>query len=263
MTSYDFLSALPNARDLSCLTPENGKQIREGRLIRCGQLCGVPAEILHEMAGKITRIVDLRTDEEAKEGPDDVPAGCELIRLPLFEDLKEGLTHEADAETEFIKKLKSDPEIARRHMFDNYESFVTGPYTLHAIRSFLELAAEKNEGALLYHCTAGKDRTGMISILLGKILGVSEEDLLKDYLKTNDFLTPYLPMFEKQLQSWLETEEPIGEKILQTLYLADPDYPAFANRRIREVYGTFDEYLTKGVGVKPETVEKIRENYLA
>ena len=116
-----------------------------------------------------------------------------------------------------------------------------------------------NGQPVLFHCAAGKDRTGFAAAILMRLLGVPMETICFDYLLSNQF-------FLKRLRPdlWLLALKK-GRKVARVLeeYIeAKPEYLAIAFETIERSYGSFDEYAHKGLNLTKEQIEHLRLLYL-
>ena len=176
-----------NIRDIG------GGSVPKGLFIRSGKLSILTKE---ECAGlcrqyDIKCVVDLRTPVESAEFPDPLPEGIEYIQIPLLKDATVGVTHETGSDPmTIIRNLRRQPEKLKEMVPDFkalYRDVVTDEYS----RGQLDKAVatlRKNADAgkcTLYHCTAGKDRTGVVSMALLKSYGVGDAEIVKDYMRTN------------------------------------------------------------------------------
>lgn len=160
---------IPNKRDLGGIRTKDGRRIKPGMLVRSAQL-GKAEE--KDLEG-VSAVIDLRTQGEREEAPDRT-FGREYLPLPVFEEVNAGISHEERTRNAVI------PDMAYLYglmMKQNAESF----------RRILLAVMEHDfdTGAVLWHCTEGKDRCGMTAALVLEALGVDRETILKDYLKTN------------------------------------------------------------------------------
>ena len=140
---------------------------------------------------KVRCVIDLRTPIESAEFPDVLPEGVEYLQIPLLKDAAVGITHETGSDPmTIIRNLRKNPEKLMEMMPDFkalYTDVVTDEYSrsqLDKVVSTLKQNAKKGI-CTLFHCTAGKDRTGIVSMALLKSYGVSDEEIIKDYMRTN------------------------------------------------------------------------------
>ena len=165
---------IENLRDLGGTETSDGRVIRRGMLIRSANLFNAEEADLEG----VSAVIDLRTSGERAEAPDRV-WGREYLILPILEDLTAGITRERAADDIFV------PDMADlyRHM---------GAERIPAIRRAVLAVMEHDfsSGAVLWHCSVGKDRCGLISALVLEALGVRRDVIMADYLKTNDLCVP-------------------------------------------------------------------------
>ncbi|MCW3841729.1 tyrosine-protein phosphatase, partial [Micromonospora yasonensis] len=123
----------------------------------------------------------------------------------------------------------------------------------------VRLAAEAGNLPLLFHCSAGKDRTGWLSVVLLTALGVDEAAIRADYLRHNE-LTESLR--EVLLAAMTRQQPDLDPAIARPLLEVRPDYLDAAYDQVRRVYGSFGAYLRDGLGVTDATVAALRANLL-
>ena len=187
-TRIDF-EKLGNTRDLGGMQTADGGTIAHGRLIRSGHFKDASPADLQKLAGMIHTDIDLRTPDECAESPDPVIPGVKYIHLPVMDSLTAGVTREKDADAYALERLVKSPENSLEYMSAIYEGFAKNDAANSSYSSFINILAGNESGAVLWHCTAGKDRAGMGAAIIEKLLGVSYEDITGDYLRTNAFIT--------------------------------------------------------------------------
>jgi protein-tyrosine phosphatase len=158
-----------NCRDLGGLRTRDGGYTRPGVLYRSDSLDLLTAEDLVELERRGVRtIVDLRTDDETKEMEAALVRGGRPARhhLPL---IVEGAGERVGA-----------PEVARGSLAERYLWYLDTAAP--AVLRLVELIADRENHALVFHCTAGKDRTGVVAALLLETAGVEVEPIVDDYV---------------------------------------------------------------------------------
>ena len=163
----------------------NGGVVKQGMLYRSAKLDGITSEgqcFLDSLALKT--IVDFRDDDEVVSSPTVYERrGLSKIRLPISSgDIKTFVP--------YIMSGKFKESDAQALMCSTYRSFVTGHSSQYA--QFLNILTDESNYPILFHCTAGKDRTGYAAALLLSILGVQWDDVLDNYLLTNDYLKNFI-----------------------------------------------------------------------
>lgn len=182
-----------NLRDLGGIALPDGSAMPAGLFIRCGKLSILTKEACAELCRRyaVKCVIDLRTPIEAAEYPDPLPEGVEYRQVPLLRDAAIGITHETGSDPmAIIRSLRKHPEKLREMVPDFkalYTDIVADEYSraqLDKVVAMLRANAASGR-CTLYHCTAGKDRTGIVSMALLKSYGVSHAEIVKDYLRTN------------------------------------------------------------------------------
>ena len=136
-------------------------------------------------------MIDLRTPVEAAEFPDPLPTEVDYQQIPLLQDATIGITRETGSDPmTIIRNLRKHPEKLKEMIPDFkslYMHIVTDEYSREQLDKSVALLKANAENGLctLIHCTAGKDRTGIVSMALLKSYGVSDEEIIKDYMHTN------------------------------------------------------------------------------
>ena len=167
---------IPNCRELGGIPAAGGRCVRRGVLWRSGHLFGLGASSRRQLeALGITRIIDLRVPFERAWEPD-APIGARNIHLPI-----EPLVARYFAKYPEAPERMSAPEMMQL-MQATYRDFITGQAARFA--AFFAHLLEGDGAPLLFHCTAGKDRTGIAAALLLLALGASPQHVMHDYLQS-------------------------------------------------------------------------------
>ena len=240
------LSTIHNIRDLGGAKTADGRAIRPGCLIRSAHLGGASAEDVEVLRRehRLHTVIDLRTVKEREEQPD-FTEGLDYQPLPVIEDLRAGITHEKKAEEE----LFPDMAYLYREMMNREGSRAGFRRVLTAI-----FTHDYDQGAVLWHCTEGKDRCGMTTALVLQALGVDRETIRADYLATNvTNLARAKAVYERIL--------PLrGEAFAQSVYrayIADERYLQAAWDAMGE------DYLRDKLGLEEELIRSFRDRVLA
>lgn len=223
-----------NMRDLGGLGGGGGKQIRKGVLYRSADLAGVSAGGLAELGRLSLRtVVDFRfggRDEELK--PDILPHGLELYRqIPV-----------GTAEL-FGGELKPDEIDGERLMYDVYGLMVRRFQP--QFSEFMSVVTDCCGHPMLFHCAAGKDRTGLAAAFILSALGASRDDIMHDYMLSNTGLSG---RYDEIL-----SKSPNLEPLMQVR----EDYLRQAFDIIDSEYDGMESYLTAELGVDTARLRSI------
>lgn len=183
-----------NLRDLGGLPFADGTGAVPRQLfLRSGKLSQLSAEQCRKLCESrhIRCVIDLRTPVEAAEFPDLLPPGVDYRQIPLLKDATVGITHETGSDPmAILRNLRRHPEKLKAMLPDFkalYLQTVTDPCSRAQLQRVVDLLRANAQRGIctLFHCTAGKDRTGIVSMALLKSYGVSHADIVRDYLRTN------------------------------------------------------------------------------
>ncbi len=254
---------LANTRDLGGLKTSDGRVIKEGMLIRSAQLVYADAEDREKLSEMVGLVLDFRNDLEAQESPDPELPGVRYIHLPILEKLAAGMTRDENSSEQVVKDMAFEPVKARVYMMGLYDNLVTSPFSVSQYSRFIDLLLEDREKAVLWHCTAGKDRAGFAAVIVERLLGVPEEDVVEDYLATNIFLKGELEGIISSVEKKIGVKSEILREALGYLFSAKIEYLNALNTKIDELYGSFDAFARFALKVDDEKRARLRERFLA
>lgn len=254
---------LNNTRDLGGMTTVTGERIRPKRLIRSGRLCLANETDLKRLTGLVSAVVDFRSAKEVQENPDPELPGAAYVHLPIFRERQVGVTREKESDREAIQLAFEDPNATVSAMRRIYGNFVADEYSVSQYRRFLQIVLEDREGAVLWHCTAGKDRAGFASVIVQELLGVDREAVIADYLLTNVYLKEECEEMARMTLARRETPSEKAEKATRLFFSAQRVFLEATYEKAEELYGSFDGFLTEGLGVTADERAKLKRMYLA
>lgn len=258
--------AIVNARDLGGL-PVGGKTVRRGLLLRTAHLHDATdrdIRVLHERYD-LRRIFDFRTMHEASVQPDREVPGAEHIFLPTLDVEAERRSGEAvPAETwtdlpSHIVRLSFTP-LFQQKARELYPSLIISEFSQLQYAAFLNTILETPEGAVLWHCSQGKDRTGIGAALVLGALGADRETIVADFDESNINYRPLVERFcaEVDALGGGEDEKDVVRAFMgvstrnfcRTLDLIDSQW------------GSLEAYLTGPIGLTAGDLALLRSRYL-
>lgn len=228
---------ISNMRDLGGLKTQDGHTIKPGMLIRSAQLSKAEKD---DLKG-ISVVIDLRTLGEQKEAPDQT-YDATYMSLPVFAEMTAGLSHEKEAEAEPFPDMAMLYDMMMK-MFP--ESFRKILLTI--------MHHDFSSGAILWHCTEGKDRCGMTTALILEVLGVDRDIILEDYLKTNIVNLPKAAMLKEKLKV---SHGEIYAESMYHAFLAEERYIQAAWKAMGE------KYLSDSLHISDEEILQFRKKVL-
>ena len=260
------LQQVSNARDLGGIQTKYGT-VQQNRLLRSGHLSIANASDIQTLKGlNLQRVIDLRTPTEIANHPDVAIHGVEYRNISIMSATTFGISYETLNGAEIAVKLQAGiermlnrGEIPIEHMRILYKTFVSNEFSHVGYGSFLKtLANEPVNGATLWHCTGGKDRCGTCTALLLHCLGADREQIMADYLLTNEQVMSHAESILAKVRPHVAANR---LALVQSMLLVEQSYLESFWSEIERLYGSVDAFVAK-CGVTNEEIEKLRKNYL-
>ena len=248
---------LKNFRDLGGIPAADGKKIRYGMLYRSGHLCKISqrkAEYLRDKKG-IGTVVDLRSPSELAEQQDVIADGVRYIHLPPLNDEQNPSINKRNRRA-VLECIMAKEGGARRHLSDIYRLMVTQKESLEAFGEWIRLLAEQDNSGVLWHCTQGKDRTGIAAAIILMALGVDREDIMRDYMRTNRSCAGINALI--YLGVVLVTFSIHTAHSLNLLLSSRKFFLEAAFDEIDSIYGGTEGFLHGGLGLSDEEIQRLR-----
>ena len=240
-------------------------EIQSGRLFRSGELSNLDdagRETLIRLS--ITAVADLRSAPELeRHGKGLVPDSVTIHHLPFVETL----ASEADAPHEhaFQKMLTEKPDdesvsdAAGRYMTEEYGRIARSPLAQRAVHKVITMLGDDDR--VLAHCFAGKDRTGFTIAVVLEAAGVDRDDIMADYLASNDAVpelrTHLVETIRSRMPETPEVAEVAEARLTNAVLGVQEAYLDAARRAILDDFGALDGYL-EAAGVAADDVAKLR-----
>ena len=246
----------------------DGRQIKHGRLIRSEQLVGLTPSDKAKLEGLLDTVVDFRNTEEATDQPDCDLTGVKHIANSILESFTAGVSREEKSDEELVGNLVFNPEGAKDYMRSMYRNFLSD-YCISSYSRFIKILLENHEKAVLWHCSAGKDRAGVGAVIIEEILGITRETIIADYLKTMDYLAGYVETYRKYIVAQIEKEKPLTDEekevvseAVGNLFGLERSYLEAYYEAVEQKFGDFGTFIRKGLGLSDVQIEKLRSDYL-
>ncbi|MFI4933507.1 MAG: tyrosine-protein phosphatase [Caulobacterales bacterium] len=245
MTRHLRLEGVENFRDFGDYPTAAGRRLKRGRLYRSashGRATDNDLELIGDLG--LAVIVDLRRPGERERDP--------ARRSPAFKgqviENDQGETAGEDPWWTFIKASDLSAEAFRGYLLNYYRE---APFTERHIDLFSRYfrALAETDGPVLIHCAAGKDRTGVLAALTHHIAGVHDDDILEDYLLTNnpERMAARVPMVTQAIAE--ATGRVATDAAIRAAIGVEAEYLAAALEVIEAAHGTVDAYLEAALGV--------------
>lgn len=230
----------PNFRDIGGVTARDGRRVRSSRIFRSGvfdRIDDVDRSVLRALG--VRTAIDLRSDDERAVRVNGLPAEVVQLHRPV-QDVS------AHPTTVMERIARGETEgLGAEMLIEGNRSFVER----HA-RSFgavITTLLDRTQQPVVVHCTAGKDRTGFAIACVLWVLDVDHEDVVDDYLRTNEV------MREHRERTLAEAASRIDTTKLREMLVVDRAYLDAAHAAACERYGSVDGFIREGLGIDDAT----------
>lgn len=228
-----------NFRDLGGIMTTEGRYVKWGKLFRSDDLSQLSDKDLNYLTGiSLISIVDFRTESEKKSADDRKPSSVK--EMYAYSITAGNLSN--------IEELFQMTEAeATQFMIDMNQELVSDPAAIKQFKEMFALLQNEEHVPLVFHCSAGKDRTGMAATLILYALGVDEETIRAEYLLSNQYLSDkYAPLIAEHSNA-----EPV--------FVVKEEYLQAGIDLIKEQHSSVEEFLTDSLNVN---IPKFRDIYL-
>lgn len=263
-----------NFRDLGGYQTQDGNKVRYGRVFRSAQLDRLTSIGVEQAASLgIKSVMDFRFDDEILRFPT-VKHAFPQAEFVSWQDLqpvskvKPLEKKQSVGKGSWRESLDSnDPDQVREAMRINYPQKL---YSHKHIYRDMLMRLVKEESPLLFHCAAGKDRTGVAAALILSLVGVSDDLLVEDYLVTAETTKGLLESFHAAGAATGEDQQNFHSKlasypkhVIKPVFDTDPDYISTLISYVNQKYGGFRSYAVAVLDLDEDFFRKLEEALLA
>lgn len=253
-----FLTGGCNVRDLGGHETVDGERVRKGVLYRSGVLSYLtPSDHCCLAKLQILTVVDLRRPDEIAEEPTEWPSPVRILSYPMDEQLAATQSGAVWLDATSVDEVRD----VMRSTYASMQDWLAVP-----LRGIFDAILDE-EMAVLFHCAAGKDRTGFCAAMVLGLIGVSEEVILQEYAFTDKAVD--LKLFAEThraarlgLADGNDRFAKMDPAARDALIRADPDYLRAAIDAVVERYDSIEGYAREKLGLTTEQIGIIRYQLL-
>ena len=245
------LDGTANFRDIGGYLTNDGRQVRLGSVYRSDELStlsDIDLNTLRDLG--MRRILDLRSNDEVRKREDRVPgdAAFRYIHTPVYDK---------EPRWDYLPAILFNRHQLGKVLSDRY--FYMVEKRAEVFGKILTYFADIKNLPAVYHCTAGKDRTGIVTALVLSLLGVPDETIIADYSLSNLGFEHYFDEFVADRR-----HSPLGipDEEFQGLFIVRPVWMRNLLTHLQQSYGSVESYLLQKGKMQPAVIEQIRENLL-
>ena len=175
---------IANFRDLGGYPSDSGKQVKWGTLYRAGTLAhSSDADQRNLGQLQLVSLIDFRSSQEKEEEPNRLPdpTGFTVVEIPTLDDGNKALVGDIMARIDSGNFDGFDPNLAMMTANRQFATEFTPQF-----RQFIRTVLEADGAPIVWHCSAGKDRTGFAAAILLRILGTPRDIVMQDYMASRE-----------------------------------------------------------------------------
>ncbi len=258
------LSSILNARQLGGYCNADGKRIKSNLLIRSGTLHYATAEDLDKLINVygLSTIIDLRDCDEIKNHPDPQLPNVKYYSLSVMgEDSANSLAiveiyrqYQNNVGKAYVEMIRQDALVP-----DMYTNFFDSTKSMQAYRKFFDILLSE-QGTILWHCTGGKDRTGLATVMLLVILGIDEKTILKDFALINEINRKKINYIRTEASKY--TADAAELKQIEALAGVYSPYMQKVFDRAKAESGSTISFIQEKLGLTDYDIHCLREKFL-
>lgn len=260
------LDGVSNARQLGGYICQDGRRIKQNVLFRTGELCGLTpegAKVLAEQY-KVKNIIDFRMGSERAGAADKAVPGAENTWISVMElsdygvDIQEVLRAAVELKMDRTQAMLENAKVG--FVAKMYDGILLTDRAKRGYSQFFRILLCQEEGAVLWHCSAGKDRAGLASALLLYALGADEETIAADYMLSS---TAYRE--KEEFMAAFAAANNLDEEAARDAVAMVSVFPEYLKRAfdaIKDEYSSVHGYLNDALGVSDKDMERLRDKFL-
>lgn len=234
-----------NFRDLGGYKTTDGHELKWDKIFRSADLSHLSDQDIALLQEKhIATVVDFRSDDEVSKAKDRLPVNADYVQLPAGSEqvgnMMKGMMNATSGDSMMIGFYSHIG-----HLSAKYRPF------------FQKLLELPDTSALVFHCTAGKDRTGIGAAFLLYALGVPQQTIMDDYLASNIYRKDANEQMVKMM-----AQAHINEQVAKDVAAVKPAYLQATFNAINKQYGSMDNFMEKELGIGKKEKQLLKSKYL-
>jgi protein-tyrosine phosphatase len=248
---------ISNFRDLGGYQTEDGRSVSWGKLYRSANFAKTSRgdqKVLTDL--QLTSLVDFRSAAEKEEEPNQLVdnPGYQIVEIPTMDGGDNSVSEEIMARFEHGDFSDFNPDAFMIEANRQFASTFTPQFS-----RFMQVILKAEGKPVVWHCSAGKDRTGFAAAIILRILGVPEDVVMQDYMLSRE---PALAARQKELSlvRLLKGEE--AAQKMSVLLGVEESWLQAAFDTIDEQNGSFDKYVEQALGLDQDDIQNLRASLL-
>ncbi len=256
------LETLKNTRDLGGFRTYDGKKIKQNSLLRSGHLAAASGKDISVLCEKhnVGTVIDLRTDAEIKEKPEILPEKIKYIKIPLLDNSFLGIARDEYSVRAWFNVFNDKDRKPVDVFCEMYDALIFGDRAKEMIPRIFDILLSENNNAVLWHCSAGKDRVGIVTLLVLLALDIERKTIIEDYLATRYFSAKEIILTRVFSPFVLRNARLV--KCLAVLMGVKKIYVEKIFERIDTEFNGIEDFFEKQYGITSDEIKRLRNKYL-
>ncbi|MCB1686944.1 MAG: tyrosine-protein phosphatase [Halioglobus sp.] len=249
---------IPNFRDLGGYPTADGREVKWGVLYRAGTFAGSSRSDLQQLEElRLQTLIDFRSAAEKEAEPNHLPdpIGFDVVEIPTLDDGNEAMVEEITQRIESGNFDGFDPNALMLDANRQFASTFTPQF-----RQFMQTILNADGAPVVWHCTAGKDRTGFAAAILLRILGVPQDVVMADYMASKQNA---LEARSSQIMLLRLFKGDEAADKLSIMLGVEEDWLAAAFAQIDDTWGSFDNYVHNGLQLTDADIAQLQATLLS
>ena len=241
------IESVSNFRDVSV-----GSKMKKNLLFRCAKLSTLNDRDICVLENLNPHaIIDFRDPKEIKKAPDNLSAKLlkKYINLPISASTLSRMAAQKEIYGDSVESYEKVMEDSYRMYINNHKVVWT---------KFFEILLKSNKLPIIFHCSAGKDRTGIASFMIQSIFKNPMDLIFENYLISNDLLTIKAATAEQSTNS-SNQDSLVTKNMLSTLGKVQQSYLNAAIDEIDKKYSSLENYFISQLGLKVNDIQKLEQ----
>ena len=235
-------------------TTTDGRTVKWGVLFRSDSLANLTDDDVEVLDGLgLAAVTDFRGDSERADAPDRLPEQSPAIAYRALSVTNPAVDVAELGRQVYAGELTEDELLA---LLDR-KGYVNNPEVAQMWGQWVESLARPGQLPHLFHCTAGKDRTGFAAALVLLVLGVPEKQVMQDFLLSNEYLSAGIEQGITKIQAHSDAD--IDPDIMRQVLGVSPQSLEGAIDAMVASYGSIDAFIEQGLGIDATTRARLQE----
>ena len=260
------MEKLGNARELGGYRTKDGRCVKRGVLLRSAKPIEASQADLDKLRDvyHLAVIADFRMSYEREAKPTPAVGNARNVWCPIIDEDLISANVSVDSLSKTLRTIEGMRRALEKGIVGEkmYVDFVSNSYGKKGYAKFFRELLSLPEGkSLLFHCTQGKDRTGLGAVFILSALGVDEDTIIQDYLLTNVFNAPLIEKEKQMLMQYNLSDKEI-QSYLSVMDQVDVSYLQNALDYIKKEYGSVLGYIKQELCVSEDDIALLKEKFL-